>query len=65
MFAGGVALAAQHPGEFLDAGWFFEALDLREGAAVLDLFRDDEVRARRGGDGGEVGDAEHLMLRAI
>ena len=62
MLAGGVAVAAQHAGEFGDARRFLEALDLRNSAAVLDLFEDDEMGRGGGGDGREVGDAEHLML---
>lgn len=62
MFAGGFALATQHAGEFLDAGFAVEKLDLREGAAVFDLLGDDEVAGGGRGDGGEVGDAKNLML---
>ena len=62
VLAGGLGLATQHAGEFCDAGRFLEPLDLRDGAAVLDLFEDDEVGGGGGGDGREVGDAQDLVL---
>lgn len=63
---GGVVLGGgatpEHPAEFGDAGGGFETFDAGFGAAGLDFLADDEVGGGVGGDGCEVGDAQHLMV---
>ncbi len=62
MFAGGVALAAEHAGEFGHAGGAVEAVDLGDGAVAFQQFGDDVMGVGGGGHLGKVGDAEDLAF---
>ncbi len=61
MAAGGGA-AAEHAAEFIDAVGRVEELDAGFGAALVDVLGDEVMGVGVGGDGGEVGDAEDLMV---
>src|SRR5580692_510985 len=61
MAACGLAFAAEHPGQFFDSARFIQKRNFRNGAALLLSLRYDKVGIGAGGDGGQVGDANHLM----
>ncbi len=60
--AAGGGAAAEHATEFIDAVGFVEELDAGFGTAVVDVLADEVMGVGVGGDGGEVGDAEELMI---
>ncbi len=64
MCEGGIGLAAEHSGDFLDAGFAFYFGQVGYGALAGVLLGDDILRGSGGGDLREVGDAEDLVGRA-
>ena len=62
MAAGGGGLAAQHAGEFGDAGIVINEGDFRDGAAIADFLRDKIMGRGVSGNGCQVRDAEDLMF---
>ncbi len=62
MLAGGGGLAAEHASQLSHATLFIQASDFRNGAAALDLFGGQKMRASRSGDLRQVGNAEDLPL---
>jgi hypothetical protein len=60
--AAGGGAAAEHATEFIDAVGFVEEMDAGFGAALVDVLGDEVMGVGVGGDGGEVGDAEELMI---
>ena len=56
--------ASQHSGKFVDAAAGLNRFDPRNGAALLEFFGDDEMRAGRGSHLGQMGDAQDLALRS-
>ena len=62
MGEGGFAFATQHPGDFGDALFSLNALELRDGAPAFDVFADDKLDSSARGDLRQVGDGEDLSL---
>ena len=62
MLARGPDFAAEHAGDFLNAIVGGQLLDIRFRPSIDHGFAHHVMRLRRGGDGGEVGDAEYLPL---
>lgn len=60
--ASGGGATAEHAAEFIDAVGFVEDPDAGFGATVVDVLADEVMGVGVGGDGGEVGDAEELMI---
>ncbi len=61
MGQGGLGLAAEHAGDFLDAGFAFDLGEMGDGAVAGVLLGDDELGRGGGGDLREMGDAEDLV----
>ncbi len=64
MGEGGVGFAAEHAGDFFDAGLVRHFHEIGDGAVGGEAFADDVLRGGGGGDLREVRDAEHLMAFA-
>ena len=59
---GRFGVAAEHPGDFLDALVFFKKFDFRDGSTFQGAFGDHKMVVCAGGHGGQVGDADDLVL---
>ena len=66
MFAGGGGdfFTAEHAGDFFDAFGFAEGADAGAGGFLVGVFADLQVLMGLGGDLGQVGDAQDLVVAA-